>query len=90
MNIAYTHRFTDRTAKIEAVRQNTAHMMYLFWWDNVPPVMAQSVVWQDDAKEEIEEFIDNLADEDFTPTAISDFLSLLVTQSHDSFKDSNG
>jgi hypothetical protein len=88
MNIAYTHKFTDLIAKSEGVRQNLEHMMYLMWHDNVPQPMRESVVWQDDAKEEIEEYLDSRL---FFPdaAAVSDFLSRMIEASHESFKDSH-
>ena len=93
MNIAYTHRFTDPDAKLDAARQNLEHMMFLFWQDNAPEAMRNDPYWIEDTKEEISEHLDVLLSHQplSQPTMIkiSDILSVMVTSSTESWKDSH-
>lgn len=91
MNVAYTHRFTDPYAKLEASRQNLEHMMLLFWKDNAPEAMRNDPVWIETAQEEISHQVELLLSRQplSQPTVvkISDILSLLVTSAKESWED---
>ena len=93
MNIAYTHRFTDRIAKREAVRQNTRHMMYLFWWDNVPNHVRENSDMQDYTKDMILEFETDLNNQPLLAaqylTRVSDYLTILVADALEHFEEIN-
>lgn len=88
MNITYTHKFQDYTAKELGAKQNLKHMMLLFWWDNIPQeVRVMRQPFRDDAEEAIEEWIDERSPIDIHPISISDFLSQLVTDTIAIWKD---
>lgn len=86
MNIAFTDRYVDPAAKEAAVTQNVEHMMFLFWWDNIPQeVRAMRQPWMDDAAEAIEEWIADHPHATFAE--VSDFMSGLVRATDSMYKD---